>query len=140
MHLGGTRRWVPLSEDSKQSQILFWSFTIQLLGSSTSDMMFHILVPCQQRSLTARETSASRETSLDTQRKILGARESLNERKKKWREGKVRFDFLVAPQSSPGSPRVDISLPLVTIVQPLPPFPEFIEEPSRPSLLPSLFG
>ena len=53
---------------------------------------------------------------------------------------KVRFDFPLAPQASPGSPRMDILLPLVTIVQPLPPVPEFIEEPSRPSLLPSLFG
>ena len=69
----------------------------------------------------------------------MGARESLNEREKMARR-KVRFDFPLAPQSAPGSPRMDVSLLLVIIVQPLPPFPQFIEKLSRPSLLPSLFG
>ena len=53
---------------------------------------------------------------------------------------KVRFDFPLAPQYAPGSPRMDVSLPLVLIVQPLPLFPQFIVQLSRPSPLPSLFG
>ena len=42
--------------------------------------------------------------------------------------------------SARGSPRMDVSLPLEIIVQPLPPFPQFIEQLSHPSLLPSLLG
>ena len=83
------------------------------------DMMFHILGDPEED---------------------FGSKGKSKRAEKKWCEETSVLTFLWPHKLPPGPRGWIFHYRLVTIVQPLPPVPEFIEEPSRPSLLPSLFG